>query len=147
MLGDDWDTQTGLIMNPEIGRMFIKPRVAKLYAEVKAAGLPVFIHSCGNIMEIIPDLIEIGVNVINPVQVIAIDPEEIKRKYGDKICLFGAVSTQKTFPYGTAEDMKKEVKHKTLGKGGGYILAPDQELQMDVPIENIMAFIEAAKQQ
>ncbi len=149
MLGDDWGTQTNLVMSPQIWRQFIKPRVAKLYAEIKAAGLPVFIHSCGNIMQIIPDLIEIGVDVINPVQVIAMDPEEIKKKYGNKICLFGAVSTQRTFPYGTPEDVKREVKQriKTLGKGGGYILAPDQELQMDVPIENIIAFIEAARKQ
>lgn len=149
MLGDDWGTQASLIMSPELWRLFIKPKVAKLYAEIKAAGLPVFIHSCGNITDIIPDLIEIGVEVINPVQVEAIDSEEIKRKYGSKISLFGGVSTQKTFPYGTPEDVKKEVKQriKILGKGGGYILAPDQELQMDVPIENIMAFIETAKQQ
>ena len=149
MLGDDWGSQESLIMNPQIWRLFIKPRIAKLYAEIRAAGLPVFIHSCGNIMSIIPDLIEIGVNVINPVQVIAMDPEEIKEKYGKKISLFGGVSTQKTLPYGTPEDVQKETRQriKVLGEEGGYILSPDQDLQTDVPMKNIMAFIEAAKNQ
>lgn len=149
MLGDDWGSQTDLIMGPRIWRSFFKPRLAKLYAEIKAAGLPVFVHSCGNIMSIIPDLIEIGVDVINPIQVIAMDPEEIKRRYGDTLSLFGGVSTQHTFPYGTPEDVKNEVKQRleVLGDGGGYILAPDQELQMDVPIENIVAFVEAARGQ
>lgn len=149
MLGDDWGTQVSLMMSPQTWRQFIKPRVAKLYAEIKAADLPVFLHSCGNIMSIIPDLIEIGVNVINPVQVIAMDPEQIKEKYGKKISLFGGVSTQKTFPYGTPEDVQKETRQriKVLGKGGGYILSPDQELQVDVPIENIIAFIELARSQ
>ena len=76
-------------------------------------------------MSVIPDLIEIGVDVINPVQVIAMDPEEIKRRYGDTLSLFGGVSTQQTFPYGTPEDVKNEVKQRieVLGEGGGYILA------------------------
>ena len=149
MLGDDWGSQANLIMGPRIWREFIKPRAARLYAEVKAAGKFVFVHSCGNIISIFPDLIEIGVDVINPVQVIAMDPEEVKRKFGDRITLFGGVSTQKTFPYGTPEDIKREVRQRieVMGEGGGYILAPDQELQMDVPIENIMAFVEAARAQ
>jgi uroporphyrinogen decarboxylase len=149
MLGDDWGSQVGLIMGPQIWRKFIKPRAARLYEEIRAAGLPVFVHSCGNIIEIIPDLIEIGVNALNPIQVIAMDPEEIKHKYGDRLTMFGGVSTQQTFPYGNPEDVKEETRLRieVLGAGGGYILAPDQELQMDVPMENIMAFVEAARSQ
>ena len=149
MLGDDWGSQTSLIMGPAIWRRLIKPRAARLYAEVKSAGLPVFVHSCGNIMEIIPDLIEIGVDALNPIQVIAMDPEEVKRRFGDRITLFGGVSTQKTFPYGTPDEVEAETRRRieVLGEGGGYILAPDQELQMDVPIENIMAFVRAAQAQ
>lgn len=147
MIGEDWGGQDKLLFNPKTWRKFIKPRVEKLYAKIKASGLPVFLHSCGNIESIIPDLIEIGVNVINPLQVLAMNPFEIKEKYGDKVAFFGGVSTQ-ILPFSTPAEVKDMVK-KTLEKmsrGGGYILAPDQEIQRDVPLENIFAFIEAAKE-
>jgi len=148
MLGDDWGGMDNLLMGPEIWDQFIKPRARQLYRKVNESGLQLFVHSCGNIKELLPDLIEMGVDVINPVQVLAMNPLEIKQKYGDQVALFGGVSTQGVLPHGEPEEVKSAVRDavNSLSQGGGFILAPDQELQMDVPMENILAFIETAKE-
>jgi len=116
---------------------------------VRQAGLPVSVHSCGDITEIIPDLIEIGVSMITPLQAEALDFKFLKREYGRDLTFWGGVSTQKTFPYGTPDEVRAEVRERirVLGKGGGYILAPSHELQGDVPLENMLAFIDEAKHQ
>ena len=120
-----------------------------MYDAVHDAGLPVSIHSCGDISEIIPDLIDIGVNLISPLQAEALDFEFLKKEYGKYISFLGGVSTQQTLPHGTPEDVRREMRDRirVLGKGGGYILAPSHELQGDIPIENILAFIDEAQNQ
>jgi uroporphyrinogen decarboxylase len=147
--GDDWGQQYGLIMGIDLWRKFFKPRLRILYDEVHKAGLPVSIHSCGDITEIIPDLIEMGVNMITPLQAEALDFNHLKKEYGRDLTFWGGVSTQKTFPYGSLEDIRKEVREriKVLGKGGGYIIAPSHELQGDVPLENMLAFIDEVQNQ
>lgn len=147
--GDDWGQQHGLIMGPAIWRRFFKKRLKKMYDAVHDAGLPVSIHSCGDITEIIPDLIETGVNMITPLQAEALDFEFLKKEYGKELTFWGGVSTQKTLPYGTPDDVRAEIRKrvKVLGKGGGYILAPSHELQGDVPLENMLAFIDEARHQ
>jgi uroporphyrinogen decarboxylase len=147
--GDDWGQQEGLIIDPGLWRKFFKDRLKKLYDEVHLAGLPVSIHSCGDITEIIPDLIEIGVNMICPLQAEALDFKFLKKEYGKYLAFWGGVSTQKTLPYGSPDDVRKEIREriKVLGKGGGYILAPSHELQGDVPLENMLAFIDEAQHQ
>jgi len=147
--GDDWGQQEGLIIDPDMWRSFFKKRLRKLYDEVHAAGLPVSIHSCGDITQIIPDLIEIGVNMICPLQAEAMDFNFLKKEYGKDLAFWGGVSTQKTLPFGSPEDVRKEIREriKVLGKGGGYILAPSHELQGDIPLENMLAFIDEAQHQ
>jgi uroporphyrinogen decarboxylase len=147
--GDDWGQQHGLIMGADLWRNIFKKRLRILYDAVHGAGLPVSIHSCGDITEIIPDLIEIGVNMITPLQAEALDFNFLKREYGKDLTFWGGISTQKTLPFGTPEDVRKEMRQtmKILGKGGGYILAPSHELQKDVPLENMLAFIDEAQHQ
>jgi len=147
--GDDWGKQHGLIMDPDTWRKFFKKRLKKMYDAVHDAGLPVSIHSCGDIRDIIPDLIEIGVNMISPLQAEALDFEFLKKEYGNYLSFWGGVSTQKTMPHGTPDDVRKEVRERIriMGRGGGYILAPSHELQGDIPIENILAFIDEAQNQ
>ncbi len=145
--GDDWGQQKGLIMGPGMWRRVFKKRLRRLYDAVHEAGLPVSIHSCGDITELIPDLIEIGVNMVSPLQAEALDFAFLKREYGRDLTFWGGVSTQKTMPSGSAEDVRVEIRSRkeVLGKGGGYILAPSHELQGDVPLGNILAFLEEAR--
>ena len=147
--GDDWGQQHGLIMGSDLWRKIFKPRLKKMYDLVHEAGCPVSIHSCGDISEIIPDLIDIGVNMINPLQAEALDFKFLKREYGEYLTFWGGVSTQQTMPYGTPGDVRAEIREriKVLAKGGGYILAPSHELQGDVPLENMLAFIDEAQHQ
>jgi uroporphyrinogen decarboxylase len=147
--GDDWGQQHGLIISPDLWRKLFKKRLKILYDAVHSAGFPVSIHSCGDITEIVPDLIEIGVNMITPLQAEALDFNFLKKEYGKDITFWGGVSTQRTLPYGTPDDVRAEIRERirVLGKGGGYILAPSHELQKDVPLENMLAFIDEAQHQ
>jgi uroporphyrinogen decarboxylase len=147
--GDDWGQQHGLIIDPELWRKFFKKRLKKLYDAVHDAGLPVSIHSCGDITAIIPDLIEIGVNMISPLQAEALDFKYLKKEYGKDLTFWGGVSTQRTLPKGTPQDIRAEIRERirVLAKDGGYILAPSHELQGDIPLENMLAFIEAVQDQ
>jgi uroporphyrinogen decarboxylase len=136
-------------MSPDMWRMYFKKPLKKMYDMVHSYGLPVSIHSCGNITEIIPDLIEMGVNMITPLQAEVLDFEFLKKEYGKDLTFWGGVSTQKTLPYGTTDDVRAEVRERirVLGKNGGYVLAPSHELQGDIPLENILAFIDEAQNQ
>ena len=147
--GDDWGQQMGLIMGPDLWREFIKPRVRQMYAAVKAKGKIVFIHSCGKVEEIFPDLIECGVEVFNPFQPEVMDVYEIKRKYGESLSFFGGISTQRTLPYGTPAQTREEVKRLVdkIGKGGGYIASPAHAIPADAKPENIAAMIEVLQNQ
>jgi uroporphyrinogen decarboxylase len=147
--GDDWGQQHGLIIDPDLWRSVFKKRLKKLYDTVHDSGIPVSIHSCGDISDIIPDLIEIGVNMITPLQAEALDFNFLKREYGNYLTFWGGVSTQRTLPYGTPDDVRTKIRElkNVLGKNGGYILAPSHELQGDVPLENMLAFIDEAQKQ
>ena len=147
LLGSDWGSQNSLLMSPSVWRNLIAPGELKEYELIKSAGKDVWIHSCGNIEEIIPDMIDMKVDVLNPVQPEAMDIYMLKRKYGDRIAFWGGISTQKTLPYGTPEDVKRETNEviRQMSKGGGYIAAPAQSIQEDVPIENILALLETVR--
>jgi uroporphyrinogen decarboxylase len=147
--GDDWGQQRGLIMGPDLWREFIKPRIARLYGMVRSRGKRVFIHSCGNVTEILPDLVEIGVDVFNPFQPEVMDVEEVKRRHGQRLTFFGGISTQKTLPYGSAAQVKEEVRRliDRIGKSGGYIAAPAHDIPKDARAENIAAMIEVLQAQ
>lgn len=147
--GDDWGGQRGLLMGPALWREFIKPRVAALYGLVKAKGKRVFIHCCGKVDELFPELIEIGVDVFNPFQPEVMDVEQMKRRYGDRLTFFGGISTQKTLPYGTVSEVKEEVRRllDRVGRQGGYIAAPAHDVPKDARPENVAAMIEVLKAQ
>ncbi|HOP11512.1 MAG TPA: uroporphyrinogen decarboxylase family protein [Oscillospiraceae bacterium] len=149
MFGDDIGMQTGMMLSPNLWRTFFKPRMAKLIktARIINPDIPVFYHSDGDIREVIPDLIEIGVTVLNPVQPECMDPAEIKRLYGDKLAFWGSISVQQTLPFGTPEDVKNEVKLRmeTIGKDGGFLIGPSHMIEPEVPWENLLAFFEAVE--
>jgi uroporphyrinogen decarboxylase len=145
-LGDDFGTQNGLAMSPESWRKLIKPRYKELLSVIKGHGLKYCHHSCGGIRPIIPDMIEIGFDVINPIQPLArgMEPGELSDEFGKDIAFYGGIDEQKTLPFGTVEDVKKEVKQRieTLGKYNGYIVSPSHAFQPDTPVENILAVYE-----
>jgi uroporphyrinogen decarboxylase len=149
MFGDDWGHQRGVIMGPALWREFIKPRVRRMYALVKAKGKKVFIHSCGKVDELFPDLIECGLDMFNPFQPEVMDVFEMKRRYGDRLSFYGGISTQKTLPYGTPAQVRDEVRRliEKVGKSGGFIAAPAHDVPKDAAPECIAAMIEALRDQ
>jgi len=142
--GDDWGDQRGVILGPERWRRFIKPRIKKLYERAHGHGKMVLTHCCGNAFDVIPDMIEVGLDVLESLQPEAMDVYEIKRRYGKDLCLWGGLGMQQVLAFGSPDDVRKEIRRlKTeLGKGGGYILAPAKPLMEDVPTENAVAVIE-----
>jgi uroporphyrinogen decarboxylase len=142
---DDYGGQQALLLGPKSWRRFIKPELARIVAAAKQGGAYFWLHSCGHVMEIVPDLVEIGVDVLDPIQVRANNQAEVKRLYGDKLCIMGGIDTQQLLTLGTPEEIRAEVKAKIalLGFGGGFILAPDT--LVPVPEENYRAYLEAAE--
>ena len=147
--GDDVGAQSAMMISPAMWRRFLKPRMAEFFAELKRINpaVKVAYHSDGAIGPIIPELIEIGVDVLNPIQPACIDPARLKRDYGEKLCFWGSIDEQHTLPFGTPADVRNEVKSRleTLGKGGGLIIGPTHHVQLDTPMENFRAMIETIK--
>ncbi len=146
-VSDDYGLQHSLMMRPDTWREFIKPRLARLLAAAQRRGLPSVLHSCGCIDAIIPDLIEIGLSVLHPIQPEAIDVWRLKREFGRDLCFFGGISTQGLLRTGSPDDVRREVERaKTvLGAGGGYILGPGITIQKDCPLDNVLALMDAAQ--
>jgi uroporphyrinogen decarboxylase len=144
---DDYGSQTGMMMSPSTWRKLIKPRLARIHAVYRDAGIPIIHHSCGNIMPIIGDLIEIGVDVLNPVQPKALDIEKLSGEYGGKLAFFGGICNQEVLPFKGPEEIDAHVKYmvETLGRNGRYIIAPSNGVGKDVPLENVAAFYAAAQ--
>jgi len=149
-LGDDVGTQRGLLMSASMWRRWLKPRLARIISVVNVARPEtlIFYHSDGDIREIIPDLIEIGVNILNPIQPECLDPAEVKAKYGGQLAFWGSIGIQHTLPFGTPDDVRCEVRTRiqTIGQGGGFLIAPTHVIEPEVPWENIVAFVEAVKE-
>ncbi len=143
MTGDDWGQQKGLLFSPKLWRELIKPRIAKIWKVYKDAGLSVFHHTCGDVREIIPDLIKSGLDVLNPIQPQAMPIEELSKNYSNDLSFWGGLSLQKTLTFGSVDDVQKEVENtvKILGIKGGYIISPAHELTSDVPLENFDAML------
>jgi uroporphyrinogen decarboxylase len=119
-----------------------------MYAAVHAAGKYVFIHSCGDVDEFFDDLIEIGVNCFNPFQPEVMNITALIERYRGKLTFHGGLSTQRTLPYGSEADVRAECQRLLdLGRVGGYILAPAHDVEGDVPLENMLAFIQTAQEQ
>jgi len=146
-IADDMAMQTGMIISPRLWRRFIKPRMKVVVEAVKSRGCRVLFHTDGDCEAIIPDLIEIGVDALNPIQPECMDPARIKALYGEKLTLSGTVSVQRTLPMGTVQDVEVEVKTRirTCGPGGGFILAPTNQALLDTKPENFLAVYETAQ--
>lgn len=142
--GDDYGSQRGLLIARRIWQTLIKPRLAKIWKVAKDEGLPIFHHSCGNVIEIIEDMVEIGLDVLLPVQPQAMDIRLLQERFGDRLSFMGGISTQRTLPFGTPEEVKQEVKNcvEILGRRGGYIIAASHEISSDCPLKNLRAFLE-----
>jgi len=142
---DDWGYQRGILIGADRWRKFVKPGLKKIFGHARERGLLVMVHSDGDVTQLIPDLIEIGVTILNPLQPEAMDVLEIKRRYGKDLCFNGGISTQITLPRGTEQDVRREVAAclRYLGKGGGYIVAPAKAILPDVPLENAAALIDS----
>ncbi len=148
---DDLGTQTGLQMSREMYLKYVKPRHEKYFRQIhELSPAKLLFHSCGSVAAIIDDLIGIGVDILNPVQTTAtgMEPEILKRKYKGKLAFWGAMDTQKILPLGTVDDVEKMVEDmvEKLGEGGGYVLSSCHNLQPDVPVENILAMFNHARE-
>lgn len=148
--GDDVANQRTLMFAPELWRRFIKSRWAEVYATAKAIhpDIKIWYHSDGNIETIIPELIEIGVDILNPLQPECLDLVELKRRYGDKLVFDGTIGTQTTMPFAAAAGVREAVRRsrRELGRDGGLILSPTHVLEPEVPPENIEAFFDACRE-
>jgi len=151
LAGDDIGAQQALQIGPEAYAKYIKPRHAKYFRQVHdLSPAKLVYHTCGSVVSIMQDLIEIGVDAIHPVQVSAagMDPAGLKKNYGDRIAFWGGVDTQQILPRGGVEDVKRAVEQciEDMGAGGGYVLAAVHNIQPDVPLENILAMFEHARE-
>ena len=149
--GDDFGSQSGMILSPEMWRKWFKPRICRMFGAFRALrpDLKIAWHSCGSITPIIPDFIEIGLDIINPVQPLArnMDPEFLAREFGRDLVFFGGLDVQHLLPFGSPEQIKTEVRRmiEVLGRHGAYIIAPAHNIQDDTPVENVLALYEAVQ--
>lgn len=146
--GDDWGQQHGLQMGPALWHEFIYPELKRMYGVVRDHGRYVSIHSCGDVDELFDDLIGIGVNCFNPFQPEVMDVASLIPRYRGRLVFHGGLSTQKILPYGSVGDVRRESRRLLeLGRAGGYIFAPAHAVEGDVPLENMLAFIDEAMNQ
>lgn len=150
--GDDFGSQTSLMMDQDTFRRVFKPRIKEMFAEYRKVNPNIKLawHSCGAIKPLIPDFIEMGLDILNPIQPLASDmePQQLKDEFGNELIFFGGICVQDLLPHGTPESIKVEVKRRAeiLGKEGGYIIAPAHNIQDDTSVENVMALFEAVKE-
>lgn len=149
-IGDDVGIQKTLLLSVDLWRQWIKPRLAQVIQAARRVkpDLLVEYHTDGYVEPFIPEFIEIGINVLNPVQPESMDPADIKLKFGDRMAFSGTIGSQTTLPFGTPDEIRRVVAERirTVGKGGGLVLIPSHMVEPDVPWENIMAFFEAAEE-
>jgi len=150
MTGDDFGAQYGPLISPDMWRDFIRSGFKAFIDLGKQYGYKVAHHTCGSVKPIIPDFIECGLDILNPVQpeVENMDRRELKKMFGNRLCFHGAISIQKTMPFGTPEDIRSEVRERfeTLGPNGGFIFCTAHNIQADTSIENIKALFDAYRE-
>lgn len=146
-LADDWATQENLLISPGLFREFFKPYYRSLVELAHKENLLVEFHCCGSAVGLIPELIDIGVDILNPIQTSAkgMNPEYLKKEFGKDIAFSGGIDVQTVMPFGTPKQVREEVFRllDTMGKDGGYILQPSHCLQIDTPLKNIAALSQA----
>jgi len=147
IVAEDMGSQTGLMFSPGQVREFLLPGMKRMIDLAHQAGARVFHHNDGAVREIIPMMIEAGIDILNPIQwrCAGMDRERLKRDFGEQVIFHGGVDNQQTLPFGTVEDVRREVidNIRILGAGGGYILAPCHNIQAVSPPENVVAMYEA----
>ena len=144
--GDDYGAQKNMLFSPRMWRKYIKPRLAKLFTPFVERHMPILMHSDGQIQPILPDLVEIGLTTLNPVQPEVLDHNWLYENFKGKLAFYGGISTQTVLPYGTPEEVKKAVADcsNTLApEGTGLLLAPSHRMMTDIPMHNIAAMLEA----
>ncbi|MFW5741145.1 MAG: uroporphyrinogen decarboxylase family protein, partial [Myxococcota bacterium] len=148
--GDDLGLQDGPMIRREWFTNLLAPRYIQYHEAIKAKvpQAKIFFHTCGSVVDLLPDIIETGIDILNPVQVNAAgmgDTAMLKREFGDEVTFWGAVDTQHVMPNGGPEDVRDEVRRRIddLAPGGGYVLNTSHNIQADVPPENILALVEA----
>lgn len=147
--GGDIGGERGLLIHPDVWCEQIKPYTAKLITTFKEMGLKTFYHSCGSLVPVIDHLIEVGLDILDPIQVTAagMTPEELFPAFGDRLCFHGAIDEVNLLPHATASEVHRETKRiiDILGRNGGYIVAPSHAVQGDTPPENVVAIFDAVK--
>lgn len=143
-VSEDWGNNHSLFINPRLWRRYFKPRYATLFDRAKRRGKLVSFHSDGNITPIVGDLVEIGIDVLNPVQPECMDQRAVKRQFGDQITIDTGLSNQRTLPFGTPDDVKRETLDalRYLAPGGGFVYGTSHFALYDVPIENVITLYE-----
>ncbi len=146
--GDDWGQQRGLIMGGALWRKYLKPRLARMYGEVKKAGRYVMQHSCGDIGELFPDLIDIGLDCYQTFQPEIYDIRKVKETYGNGLSFWGGISTQQLLPYAAPDKVYEETRRimDVMRTGGGYIAAPTHAVPQDVSAANILSMLKAFRE-
>jgi uroporphyrinogen decarboxylase len=145
--GDDYGQQTGLLMSPQMWRKYFKEGWAEMFSRAKSKGKLVALHSCGNITDLLPEFIDIGLDIYQTVQPELYDLRRLKSEFGSRLCFWGGISTQRDLPFASPEVLRKKI-HSTvavLGESGGYIAGPTHRLPPDIPIENIRTLVEALR--
>lgn len=143
--GDDYGAQKGMLFSPAMWRKFIKPRLEKMFAPFVEQGLPIMMHSDGQIQPILPDLIEIGLTTLNPVQPEVLDHGWLSNNYSGQLSFYGGISSQTVLPYGMADEVRRAVKDciGTLAPNGtSLVLAPSHRIMSDIPLENVQVLLE-----
>ncbi|MEA3336171.1 MAG: uroporphyrinogen decarboxylase family protein [Chloroflexota bacterium] len=144
---DDWGTSSNMMFSPGMWRKFIRPRLKTIFDHCHNRGVYVGLHSDGKIQAIFPDLVEIGLDIFNPLEPSVMNPVEMKQRYGDKITFYGGIDVEHTMPFGTPEEVRAEIRERneTMTTGGGYILQTSHQVLWDTPMENIVAYIEEVR--
>jgi uroporphyrinogen decarboxylase len=147
-IADDVGVQDGLMISPRMFRKFVRPSLVRLIDQAHEYEQKAMYHTCGAVRRLIPDFIDMGVDILNPIQTSAkgMEPTELKREFGADICFHGAMDIQSVLSQGTPGQVRDEVRRlcDALGPGGGFILAPTNNVMPETPVENIVALYETA---
>jgi uroporphyrinogen decarboxylase len=141
---DDMGAQRSMLISPAMWRRFLKPHQARMYSRIRSAGKVVYLHTCGHVEPIVGELVDMGVNMLQPIQPESMDIFALKREYGRHLCFAGGISTQQTLPFGTPEQVRAETRRciEVMGEGGGYVVAPAKPILPGVPLANAVALID-----